>query len=464
MRASIVVAVASLFLGSGLPAHAEKQSPPSPGTPKAFQVPTPERFTLDNGLAVTFVDYGTIPKARIQLAVDVGNAHEAATQVWLADITGDLLIEGSTTRSALEISEAAARMGGSLEIGVGAETTDLWGSVLSEFAPEMVGLVADVVRHPAFPESELARIKNDRLRQLSIARSQSQQLAAERFRAVLYGTDHPFGRVFPTPEMIEGYSMKDIRAFYESGFGPKRARLYVVGRFEHDTVRTAVQEAFGAWAGAAPARIEAPSPRTTRSLAIVDRPDAVQTTLMLGLPVPDPSDPTYVKLAVTNSLLGGYFSSRITTNIREDKGYTYSPFSQVSSRRGDAYWVQNADVSTEVTAPALKEILFEIDRLQGEPPSKEELAGVQSYMAGVFVLRNSSRAGIINQLEFLVRHGLPDDHLRQYVDKVLAVTPAEVQEAARALIRPDAMTIVAVGDRKVIEAELASVAGAEPSK
>jgi predicted Zn-dependent peptidase len=421
-------------------------------------VPTPHRFTLTNGLGVTFVDYGTIPKARVALVVEVGNAYETARQVWLADVTGDLLVEGTSSRSALEISTAAARMGGSLEVAVGAETTQIGGAVLSEFAPEMVRLVADVVRHPALPESELSRIKNDRQRQLSIARSQSQQLATEQFRAALYGEDHPFGRVFPTPEMIDGFSLQDVKAFYEAGFGPRRARLYVVGRFDFDPVRAAVQEAFGGWSGAAPARIPAPSPRATRTLAIVNRSDAVQTTLMLGLPVPDPSSPDFIKLSVTNSLLGGFFSSRITTNIREDKGYTYSPFSQISSRRGDAYWVQNADVSTEVTAPALKEIFFEIDRLRAEAPSKEELAGVQSYMAGVFVLRNSSRAGIINQLEFLVRHGLPDDYLEHYVDAVLAVTPADVHETAVKYIRPERMTIVAVGDEKVIGPDLAPYA------
>jgi predicted Zn-dependent peptidase len=455
MKKTIIVAIAGALLGAGLPARAEKQSPPEPGTPRAFQVPTPQRFTLDNGLAVTFVDYGTIPKARIELVVDVGNANETAKQVWLADVTADLLMEGTTGRSALEISEAAARMGGSLEIGVGAETTELGGAVLSEFAPEMVRLVGDVIRHPAFPEGELARIKNDRQRQLSIARSQSQQLAMEKFRAVLYGEGHPFGRVFPSPEMIDGYSLKDIRAFYEAGFGPRRARLYVVGRFEAPAVRAAVEDAFGGWTGAAPVTVAAPSPRTTRSLWIVDRPDAVQTTLMLGLPVPDPSSPDYIKLSVTNVLLGGFFSSRITTNIREDKGYTYSPFSQISSRRDDAYWMESADVSTEVTAPALKEILFEIDRLRNEAPSKEELAGVQSYMAGIFVLRNSSREGIINQLELLARHGLPDDYLRQYVDKVLAVTPDDVKETAAKYIRDDGMTVVAVGDKKVIGPELA---------
>ena len=165
---------------------------------------------------------------------------------------------------------------------------------------------------------------------------------------------------------------------------------------------------------------------------------------------------------MTNTLLGGFFSSRITTNIREDKGYTYSPYSQITAHRGDAYWAENADVSTDVTAPALKEILFEIDRLRSAPPSKEELEGVQSYIAGVFVLQNSSRAGIINRLEFLERHGLPDDYLRRYVERVHAVTPEEVQAMARKYIRDEA-TIVVVGDRKKIEKDLAPFGAPTPA-
>jgi zinc protease len=441
-------------VAAAAPVLAEKQPPPAPGAPEAFAVPAPARFVLENGLAVTFVDYGGVPKVRVVLSVRVGNVDEEAPQVWLADLTGRMLAEGTTSRTAAEVSEAAARMGGSLDVAVGAEDTSLSGDVLSEYAPEFVGLVADVARHPAFPEAEVARIKTDLLRDLSIARSQSQQLALEKFRAVLYG-DHPFGRLFPTPEMVQGYGVDDVRAFYGRGFGPARAHLYVVGRFDHAKTEAAVREAFSAWTGAAPQAPPPPAPKSTRSVYIVDRPDAVQTTLVVGLPVVDPSKPDYVALAVTNTLLGGYFSSRVTTNIREDKGYTYSPFSQISSRRGDAYWAQNADVSTEVTGAALKEILFEIDRLRAEPPSPKELDGVKSYMSGVFVLQNSSRAGIVSQLEFIQRHGLPDDYLRTYVARIHAVTPTQVQQMAQRYIRGGEATIVAVGDRKKIASQLA---------
>ena len=126
------------------------------------------------------------------------------------------------------------------------------------------------------------------------------------------------------------------------------------------------------------------------------------------------------------TLLGGYFSSRITTNIREQKGYTYSPFSQISWRHGDAYWAEQADVTTAVTGASLKEILGEIDRLQAEAPGADELKAVQAYIAGTFVLRNSTRGGIIAQLQYVDLHGLPATYVNDYVSKVMAVTPADV--------------------------------------
>jgi predicted Zn-dependent peptidase len=159
-------------------------------------------------------------------------------------------------------------------------------------------------------------------------------------------------------------------------------------------------------------------------------------------------------LSLVNTMLGGYFSSRITSNIREAKGYTYSPNSHLSSRYRDAYWAQAADVTTDVTGPSLKEIFYEIGRLQKEPPSEAELRAVQNYMAGLFVLQNSSRARIVNTLEFVDLHGLPDDYLKSYVRRVYAVTPQDVVRLAQKYIQDDLATIVIVGDRKTIEEQV----------
>ena len=443
----IAVCVSSLLFAGTL--AAQKQQPPAPGTPRPFTLPEVVGYSLPNGTEVRLVQYGNIPKVSVQLVVQTGNVDETAEQVWLADLVGDLMQQGTTTRSAQDIALAAARMGGSLDIGVGVNQVTIGGDVLSEFAGDMVGLVGDVATSPAFPAAELPRLKNDMLRQLSIARSQPQQLAVEKFRQVIY-PEHGYGRVFPTEAAINGYTLEQARDFYNGNFGGARSTLYVVGRFDDAAVRQAAQNAFGSWRrGSDPSKV-AVTPKSERAVYLIDRPGAVQSTILMGVPVITPADDDYLPLLVTNTLLGGYFSSRVTANIREAKGYTYSPFSQISSRLGSAYYAQQADVTTAVTGESLKEIFYEIDRLQKEPPSAPELQAVKNYLSGTFVLQNSSRGGIINQLAFLDLHGLSEDYLRTYVQRVNALTPADIQRMASEYVDTGNMTIVVVGDRATI--------------
>lgn len=437
-----------------LQAQEGRESAPPVGEPRDFRPPETRSFALPNGMRVTLAPYGWLPKVTARLAVRAGNVNEAADQVWLADLTGDLMMEGTTTRTGRELAIAAAGIGGELDISVGPDETTIDGDALAEFAPELIRLVADVARNPSFPASELERLKADRVRQMTIARSQPQQLTLEKFRAVMY-PDHPYGRIFPTEAMLEGYTLEDVRAFYDGNIGAARSHLYVSGRFDEAEVEAAVREAFGDWeAGPAPVT-NPPEPVSERRIHLIDRPGAVQSTVYVGLPVPDPSSPDWVPLQVTNTLLGGAFNSRITTNIRETKGYTYSPFSQVSPRYRDAYWVEAADVTTDVTGASLKEIFYEIDRLQAEPPPEEELQGIQTFLAGTFVLQNSSPPGIINQLRFLELHGLDRSYLTDYVQNVFAVTPQDVQRVARAYLDDERMLIVVAGDEAVITEQLA---------
>jgi predicted Zn-dependent peptidase len=427
--------------------------PPKPGVPRDFKVPEPKRFTLDNGLQVALVQWGTMPKVRVTLSMRTGNAFEGASEVWLSDLTGDLIREGTTSRTAAQISEQAARMGGALSVSVGGDATTIGGDVLSEYGHQMVDLVADVVRNPRFPESELARLKANMLRNLAVSLSTPQQIALQKFRAVMYG-DHAYGRVFPTEEMIKSFTLDQARRFYQQTYGAGRSRLYVVGRFDEPAVEAAIRKAFAGWdKGTAPSQPPA-KPTSTRAVHIVDRPGAPQSTVILGVPTVDPSSPDFIPLTVMDALLGGAFASRITKNIREDKGYTYSPSSDLSVRYRDAYWSENADVTTTVTGPSIKEILAEIDRLQAEPPSAGELSGIQNYLAGTYVLQNSSRSGITNQLGYMDLHGLPASYASTYVKQVYAVTPQQVSEMAKKHLQDDRALIVIVGDRKVIEEQV----------
>jgi zinc protease len=433
----------------------QKEMPPPVGQPKPFRLPERRSFTLDNGMHVSMVPFGTVPKVFVRLAIMAGNVDEKPDQIWLADVAADLLQEGTTTRSAAQIASDAASMGGSLAVNVGPDRSNVTGDVLGTRGPDFVRLVADVVRHPRFPESELPRIIANRVRQLAIAQSQPQAIASERFAKLVFG-DHPCGRTYPTEAMLESYTIDQVRGFWRDNVGAARAHLYVTGVYDPAAMERAIRDAFGDWErGPAPTTAAPPPAPTSRTVALIDRPDAVQSTIYLGLRVPGPSDPNWVPLEVTNSLLGGAFGSRITTNIREQKGYTYSPFSYFNALKEGTYWAEAADVTTNVTGPSLTEIFGEIDRLQREAPPEAELRGIQNNMAGTFVLQNSSRSGVAGRLAYVDLYGLGDDYLRDYVQNVLAVTPEQVRAMTARYLRPEQMQLVVVGDRKVVEEQLA---------
>jgi len=430
-------------------AFAQKETPPEGGEPKDFVLPPKETVTLSNGLIATLVPYGTIPKVSVRIAVQVGNIDESENEIWLADLTGDLMKEGTTSRAGEKIAQEAAGMGGGVNVSVGPDLTNISGDVLSEYGSRLVELLADIVRNPIFPESELERLKKDRVRDLGIRKTRPRSIALEKFREVIY-PEHPYGRLLPTEQMIQSYGIEKIRGFYGDNFGAVRTHVYVAGHFNSNEMKSAIRGAFGDWTRGPDPLINIPSPVSKRAIYLIDRPDAKQSTVYIGLPVIDPANDDYLALLVTNTLLGGAFASRITSNIREEKGYTYSPFSQISTRYRDAYWLEVADVTTDVTGPSLREIFYEINRLQDEPPSAEELKGIQNYLAGRFVLQNSSRSGIIGQLSFLALHGLNDDYLTEYVRNVHSITAEDIRTMAKTYLRDEEMTIVIAGDRNKI--------------
>jgi predicted Zn-dependent peptidase len=454
-----LLAIAGIMMGVA-PTVAQKQAPPEGGPPKAFTVPANETYTLPNGLRVTLVPYGIIPKAAISLSVDAGEINEGSTRVGVAGLTTDLMKEGTEKQSAQQVAEAAARMGSTLDVRAGKDQTKLAIDVLQEFAPDAVKLLAEVAQHPRLPQSELDRLKNDALRQIALQNSQPQTIALVRFRKILYG-DHPYATVVPTESDIKKLTIQDVKDFYAGNFGAQRAHLYVAGIFDAAAVKKAIAESFGSWSKG-PARLEnVPVLKPQHVLDVTDRPGAPQSTLIVGLPVPPATSPDAVPLGVTNALLGGSFNSRITANIREQKGYTYSPRSEISRRYHDGYWAETADVTTQYTGPSLKEIFGEITRMQKEPVSDAELKGIQNYLSGLFVIQNSSRSALIGQLENVDFQGLGENYLKTYVFRVNAVTPAVVQKMTRDYIKPEEMTIVVVGDKSKISDQLTAF---QPSK
>jgi zinc protease len=454
--------VLAFSLGAGVPLSAQKQTPPEGGPAKAFTVPGHETYTLPNGLKVTLVPYGIIPKVTVDIMVVAGSADEGSAHQGVADLTADLLKEGTEKLTSSQLADEAARMGSTLDVSSSYNRTDAQLDVLSEFGPDAVRLLADVIVHPRLPQSELDRLKNDKLRQIALGTSRPGTIAQIRFRKILYG-DHPYSVILPAEADVKKITLQDVKDYVSGNFNPKRTHIYVAGKFEGAAVKKAIAESLEPWSKTGPARAEnVPTPNPQRVLDVTDRPGAPQSTIIIGLPVPPANSPDAIPLLVMNALLGGSFNSRITANIREQKGYTYSPSSQISSRFHDSYWAERADVTTKFTGASLKEIVSEINRLGSEPPPAAELKGIQNYISGIFILQNSSRGALIGQLQNVEALGLGDDYLKTFVAKVNAVSPADVEKMTAQYLKPQSMTIVVVGDKSKITEELVPYEGGKP--
>jgi zinc protease len=454
MKPTMLTIILALVLMASGTALAQKQTPPEGGKPKDFKVPAGKTFTLQNGLAVTLIPYGTVPKVTVRFQIRTGAVHEPADKVWISSMVMDFLKEGTKTMTAKRIAEAAAGMGGEISSGAGDDTSVLGGTALSEFAPEFVELLADMIKNPKFPESELDRVRSNYLRRLVVLKSQPQALAQAGFMHALYG-DHPYGRLFPSETAVKSYSIAALRKFHEDNLGAVRTRLYIAGVFDEKKTEQAVRRALNGWKPGSPAPLVPPAPKSKRMVYVLDRPGSVQSTIFVGLPVLHPADKDFIALEVTDSLLGGSFGSRITSNIRENKGYTYSPGSALLTHVRDGCWFEQADVSTNVTGPTLKEIFLEIDRLAKDAPPAAELKAIQNNFAGIFVLQNSAPAGIIGRLAYLELHGLDRGYLETYIQNIMRVSPADVRRMTKDQLRSKDMTIYIVGDLAKIKDQVA---------
>lgn len=447
------LATAALAIACALPAQAERESPPPPSPPQPFVLADLQNVELPNGLAITFIPFGTVPKVTISAVVRTGALNQGG-KIWLSSLATELMKQGTQQRNAGQIAESAALMGGALSAQAGDDETSFGLDVLSESAPDAVKLLAEVMMQPSLPESELARLKQDFQRTLSVQLSSPQTLADVAFSKLIY-PHHPYGDEVPTPEQLAGYTLEDVRQYYTANFGAQRTHIYVAGQFDRESIEGAIREQFGSWArGPAPV-IAPPRAANVVETKLIDRPGAPQSTLRLGTRVIDPTHADFMPLSVANTLLGGILTSRITMNLREQKGWAYSPGSALSPKYRTGVWLETADVQTANTGPSLSEIRKEIARLAAEPPAAAELDAIKRYRHGMFVLSNSTRGGIIGQVAFMNLHGLPREWLTTFIDRLYAVTPEQVRAATLEYLKPEHMTVVIVGDLAKVKPQLA---------
>ncbi|HMD06481.1 MAG TPA: pitrilysin family protein [Candidatus Acidoferrum sp.] len=418
--------------------------------------PNRKRAQLSNGLEVILVESHTIPKFHGDLYFRSGNVAAIDRGPGLAEMTATVARTGTTKRASRQIEEDLRRIGADLATSAGSDTSAISFAGLSEFAEPLLGMVDELAREAAFPEAEFERERRQKLEEVKLERTQPGFLAGERLRKVLFG-GHPYAQVSPSEEQVAAYKRGDLISVYRDFYTPENGLLLIVGDFQPDAMLKSAEKVFGAWEGKKPESKPSaapPNPRGRR-VYLVHLPGAVQTQILAGCQAITRKHPDWVKLGLTNSLYGGAFNSRLVMNIREDKGYTYSPRSGVNALREHGYFSVSAAVRNDVVAASLTEIFYEMDKLRSVPVPEAELADAQNYLSGIFSMGLATQNGLLGQIAVVALNELPDDYLETYRAKVRALTPTDLLETARKYLDSANVQIVVVGDRAQIESQAA---------
>jgi predicted Zn-dependent peptidase len=454
-----LIAIVVLFAVGVVDAKDDQPLPkdlPPYAAERALPVPEIAQRTLRNGLTVWVVPRAGLPKLNAVLAVRGGLASDTAELRGTARVLAGLVTEGTRTRSSRELAESLQAIGGAIDAFAGSDGITVSGNANLSQRARLIELMADVAINANFPEAEVALAKANELQALKASEASPGFLAMRALRATLYGS-HPYGRFTTTQTSLNALSRAKLVAAYDARFRPERALLVVSGRVEPREVFKQVERYFGSWRGrgAATPAVAPVDARDESKRVIVDRPGSVQASLRVGRVGIAATNEDAIALALADTLLGAGFTSRITQNIREDKGYTYSPGSSAARSLLGGTISAQAEVRNDVAAATLNEILYEFDRLGTTPIGEDELARGKRYFAGLYLFANQLQGAVAATLANNWLVGLPPEYLGTYVDKARMVTAEQVREIARRYYPARLQSLVIVGDRKALEAELA---------
>ena len=422
---------------------------PVPGHPRPYEFPATLRTTLPNGLRVIVTPMPGRALIAASLAIRAGAADEPPAVGGATVLAARGLTEGTELRDAIALTEAFERLGASMHAEAGWDAISAGLDVPVSRLEPALALLAEVVRRPSFPESEIGRLRDERLTDLLQAKADPRRRADEAFVSSIYAPSSPYHRpAGGTNETVAALSSADLRAIHAGAYGPARAALVVGGDVDPDAVVAMAAELFGDWTGGG-ADTAAPDDTSAvdrRFIRVVDRPGSVQTEIRIGHPGLPRRHPDYHAVSVMSMILGGLFNSRLMQNLREDKGYTYGASAGFDLRRARGPFSARAAVNTDATVPALHEFLRELDRIRAEPVTDAELRSARDYLVGVFPLRFETPGPVVGSLAGLFVHDLPDDELARYRPAIEAVSADDVRRVAREHILPERSAIVLVGD------------------
>ena len=436
-------------------AAVDLSKPPALGAPKNLSLPAVVSRQLSNGLTLMVVEQHELPLADFVLVVRSGGETDEPGKLGTATLATSLLKEGTTTRTSLQIADQEAFLGVSVFAGSGWDATTVQLHTPTSQLDSALALFADVALRPAFPTTELERLRKTRLTSLLQVKDRAPEIANRAYAAILYGSA-AYGRPLTGDEpSTNAIQQSDVRRFYETYFRPNNATLLVVGDVRPDDIERRVRTLFGNWERRDVPATSYGQPAATKgtTIYVVDKPGAAQSSFRIGSVGVARTTEDYFPVTVMNTILGGSFTSRLNTNLRETKGYTYGANSGFAMRRAPGPFTASAEVVAAKTDSALIEFMKELRTIRDTVPS-QELEKAKRYLQLQLPGRFETTGGIAGQLSQLVTYDVPLSFYNSYTQNIAAVTQADVQRVARKYIDPDQLAIVIVGDRKSIEPTL----------
>ncbi|MCW2496656.1 pitrilysin family protein [Jatrophihabitans sp.] len=415
--------------------------------------------TLPNGLRVLAVAKPGVPLAEVRLRIPFLSAE--ASHPAHAALLSDTMLTGAGSLDRAGLAAAVQALGAYLNVGVDSDRLIITGNVLATALQPLLDLLRTVLIEPTYAADEVATEQERLVEKLTIARSRAGTVAAEALAVRMWGA-HPYALDLPLPEAIQAATADDARALHAARVRPAGAVLVVVGDIVTDAVLDQVEATLAPWTGACPAPDVAALPTPPAGpLLIIDRPGSVQSSLRLGRMALGRSDAGFPALQLANLIFGGYFSSRWTENIREDKGYTYGPHSRIDHHVLGSTLMFDVEVATEVTGPSLLETTYELGRIASLPVTQDEVDAVRQYAIGTLALSTATQAGLASTLSALSAFGLGLDWVIDHPARLLALGVDEVSAAAARFFAPSELTGVIVGDAATITAPLAALGAVE---
>ena len=427
---------------------AQQKTPPAPGPARPLNLPKITEKKLANGLTVVLAPLPNVPKMTSILTFrSATTASDRVAHPGIAQIAASVANEGTDTRTSKQIKEELRSIGGTLSLGSDADSTTMTASALSEFSPRLFELMSDVTQHPSFPETEVKLAQENTIQQIRAGRADPNFLANERFQKAVFG-NHPYGFVVPDEKSISALTQADLRAFVTKFYIPNAAHLIVVGDIDVDKTFAEVEKAFGSWkSGTVPPDENPPVPqREKRQIYFVNRPGSIQSAIYIGNASIPRKDKDYFAIRTADTIYGSSFYSRLTRNIRESKGYTYSPFSFSNTRAKTGSFLAGAFVRNEVTGPTLLEMFYELDRMRVLPVTDEELSAAKEYSTGNFSVELASQLGLASRINSVYTFDLDKSFINDFRPKIEALTTADIQKAAAKYFDTYHAAIVIVGD------------------